>query len=573
MAGVPAPRRQRSRRRQQRSCRQLRRRRFRRRFLRSHCIYKLGGFWSHRGATTNARRAPQTPLRVAARHGFAVAPSVVLLRSAGLPNQSHSLTPPSALPQRVEKDKGRGDGGKDFGPREVPRGPPPTLAAPVRLRRSTTALTPAQPPQHAFPPASHLSLCPARTAGVPGGVGVPRRHAPQARRAPRRQHARPHHHDDRHLPGAPQASGSPPADSCHAPRIARALLRLGARPVPFSSTKCPTRSTALRGPYRPNRCRHAPQVVIVEGETGSGKTTQVPQFILEDAAESGSHCHIICTQPRRLSAIGVAERVANERTERLGSTVGYRIRLEARGRSTPPAPRWPAGAPASGPRAPPRGKREIAGPEPRATADSRDLHVAPAFFPSPPGGCQLCDEAHVLHDGHPAEAFGVRQDPGGGERLPPRPAAPAANSARAPHPPGGAPATSPNPPTLPLPSADALPPRLSPPLPQVTHVIIDEVHERSLESDFLLMVIRDLIRGGSRIRVVLMSATVNAALFSDYFSRNERGERATHVPVVSIPGRTFPVTALFLEDALEITGHRVRPQGAVGRGHRRAEWF
>lgn len=98
----------------------------------------------------------------------------------------------------------------------------------------------------------------------------------------------------------------------------------------------------------------------------------------------------------------------------------------------------------------------------------------------------------------------------------------------------------------------------------VTHVIIDEVHERSLESDFLLMVIRDLIRAGSRIRVVLMSATVNAALFSDYFSRNERGERAAYCPVVSIPGRTFPVTALFLEDALEITGHRVRG-GAQGQ--------
>lgn len=90
-------------------------------------------------------------------------------------------------------------------------------------------------------------------------------------------------------------------------------------------------------------------------------------------------------------------------------------------------------------------------------------------------------------------------------------------------------------------------------------MIIDEVHERSLESDFLLMVIRDLIRGGSRIRVVLMSATVNAALFSDYFAKNERGEKANFVPVVSIPGRTFPVTPLFLEDALEITGHRVRP--------------
>lgn len=84
------------------------------------------------------------------------------------------------------------------------------------------------------------------------------------------------------------------------------------------------------------------QVVIVEGETGSGKTTQVPQFILEEAAESGAHCHIICTQPRRLSAIGVAERVASERCERLGATVGYRIRLEVWGRSR--LPRHPRAA-------------------------------------------------------------------------------------------------------------------------------------------------------------------------------------------------------------------------------------
>lgn len=61
-----------------------------------------------------------------------------------------------------------------------------------------------------------------------------------------------------------------------------------------------------------------------------GKTTQIPQFIL-DASLSGPTdqvANIICTQPRRISAISVAERVAQERAERLGNSVGYQIRLE-----------------------------------------------------------------------------------------------------------------------------------------------------------------------------------------------------------------------------------------------------
>merc|ERR1719244_147622 len=51
------------------------------------------------------------------------------------------------------------------------------------------------------------------------------------------------------------------------------------------------------------------QVVLVTGDTGSGKTTQIPQFILEDAAEMGHMVRLVCTQPRRLTAVTVAERV------------------------------------------------------------------------------------------------------------------------------------------------------------------------------------------------------------------------------------------------------------------------
>ena len=76
------------------------------------------------------------------------------------------------------------------------------------------------------------------------------------------------------------------------------------------------------------------QVVLVSGETGCGKTTQVPQFLLDDP-DIGPVSRIVVTQPRRLSAISVAERIAAERCEKIGDTVGYNIRLESeKSRST-----------------------------------------------------------------------------------------------------------------------------------------------------------------------------------------------------------------------------------------------
>lgn len=59
---------------------------------------------------------------------------------------------------------------------------------------------------------------------------------------------------------------------------------------------------------------------------------QVPQFLLEAqvSAGTGGACNIICTQPRRISAVGLATRVAAERGETVGASVGYRVRLESR---------------------------------------------------------------------------------------------------------------------------------------------------------------------------------------------------------------------------------------------------
>ena len=63
------------------------------------------------------------------------------------------------------------------------------------------------------------------------------------------------------------------------------------------------------------------QVVVISGETGCGKTTQVPQYILEEAAAGGeaSKVSLVCTQPRRVAAITVARRVASEMEDRQAS--------------------------------------------------------------------------------------------------------------------------------------------------------------------------------------------------------------------------------------------------------------
>ena len=73
------------------------------------------------------------------------------------------------------------------------------------------------------------------------------------------------------------------------------------------------------------------QVVLIRGNTGCGKTTQVCQYILDDfvSAEQGALCNVIITQPRRISAISVAERVAGERCEDLGISIGYSVRFES----------------------------------------------------------------------------------------------------------------------------------------------------------------------------------------------------------------------------------------------------
>ncbi|KAI8139726.1 P-loop containing nucleoside triphosphate hydrolase protein [Fennellomyces sp. T-0311] len=186
------------------------------------------------------------------------------------------------------------------------------------------------------------------------------------------------------------------------------------------------------------------QVVIVSGETGCGKSTQVPQFLaealLQGASETGS---VICTQPRRISAVSIAKRVSIEMGDwprSLGTKngmVGYQIRLESK-------------------------------------VSEENVLV-------------FCTTGILLRR--------LESDPN---------------------------------------------------LDGVTHVIVDEVHERTIESDFLLVILRRLCSIRPDLKVILMSATVEAHKFSEYFGR---------CPVISVPGRTYPVQVQFLEDVIEATGY------------------
>jgi len=66
----------------------------------------------------------------------------------------------------------------------------------------------------------------------------------------------------------------------------------------------------------------------------------------------------------------------------------------------------------------------------------------------------------------------------------------------------------------------------------ISHIIVDEIHERDVNSDFLMVVLKDMVYNYPDLRVIFMSATINTDMFSNYFN---------NCPVICVEGRCYPV--------------------------------
>lgn len=91
-----------------------------------------------------------------------------------------------------------------------------------------------------------------------------------------------------------------------------------------------------------------------------------------------------------------------------------------------------------------------------------------------------------------------------------------------------------------------------------THLIIDEVHERERNNDILLVIIKDAQRSYPHLKVILMSATIDAQRFSQYFD---------NCPVIDVPGRTYDVEVSYLPAILRLTEYKIESIEHIEQGN------
>ncbi|KAJ9109868.1 DEAH-box ATP-dependent RNA helicase prp43 [Naganishia cerealis] len=179
------------------------------------------------------------------------------------------------------------------------------------------------------------------------------------------------------------------------------------------------------------------QIVVMEGQTGSGKTTQIPQFVCYNDLPKLKGRMVACTQPRRVAAMSVAKRVADEMDVQLGKEVGYSIRFE-------------------------------------------DM--------TEPGTTML----KYMTDG-----MLLRE---------------AMND---------------------------------PKLERYSTIILDEAHERTLATDILMGLLKDIAKNRPDLKIIVMSATLDIEKFAKYFGDGTESGKA---PVVRVSGRTFPVETFYTQE-------------------------
>lgn len=92
------------------------------------------------------------------------------------------------------------------------------------------------------------------------------------------------------------------------------------------------------------------------------------------------------------------------------------------------------------------------------------------------------------------------------------------------------------------------------PLSDVSHIVIDEVHERDINTDFCMTLIRQILVVNKTLKVILMSATADLEVFINYFQSTKFG---IHPEAIAIPGHTFPLTSMWLSDVEKLVGSKL----------------